>query len=93
MQLITFRFCPFRMKFLQILCLLNTGPEHSGSNLVFEMSYSHMKASELKFAVRRSLGIKACASDSFRVTESSQISTTLSDINIMILEKFLQQLE
>ena len=35
-QLIMSRFCLCVMKFLQIICLLNAGLEHSRSNLVFE---------------------------------------------------------
>ena len=32
------RFCPYSMNYLQIVCLLNAGLEHSRSNLVFETS-------------------------------------------------------
>ena len=39
MQLIMCRFCPCCVKFCRF-CLLNIGPEHSRSNLVFEMHNS-----------------------------------------------------
>ena len=37
MQLIMCQFCLSCVKFLQIVCFLNTGLEHSRSNLVFEI--------------------------------------------------------